>query len=858
MTIPISRSSPVLFFGLSNFKTMKHLFIFIISALVTVNTNAQNSLSGKITDPKAGPLEGAVVYIPDLKVGAATKADGTYQIYNLPKGTFLLEVRYLGYSHNTQTVKVDGATTFDAVMESSAVQEDEVVVTGNSLARAADQTPQQTSEISNQDLAENSATNVIDAISKAPGVSAMTDGQSISKPVIRGLGYNRVLTVNDGVVQQDQAWFDEFGIEADPDAVDRAEILKGPASLAYGSDGIAGVVNLIPERPLPEGQIKADIKSNYQSNNGLVNTALHIAGTNNGISWSARVDYTMAHAYQNAYDGYAINTQFNNLNADGTIGLHRKWGYTQVHASYFELQTGILDGTRDSLGNQLMPVAYPGVDGGGGPGQPFYILPTNQQAKSYTPFVINQRIRHTKVVWDNSFAVGKGRITALFSWQRNQRQETNDPTMPNTPDIYYFSDAATYDLRYISQNYKGFDFSVGANGSYQASKSLGTLQLIPNYNIAQIGGFFIGNYKYKNLTLSGGVRYDVRLFKGGDTWVDSTQVPTSANTPGAVHEFQGFSTTFSGVSASLGATYTFPHDLYLKGNVARGFRAPNVAECAANGVHDGTVVWELGDHTLKPETSLEGDLAFGMNHKEVVFEIDGFVNSISDFIYAKNLLGVDGTDSINNTFYNVGLGGAPVYQYAQAKALLYGGEALLDIHPTAAQWFDFKTSVSIVQGGLIGVPDSIHTLPFMPPTRIIADIKINLNKIGIKNPMDKVIKNSYIKFGVLACMQQAQVYQQYAIYNGLSNSDPAFQASKAATPGYAIFNLGAGGDLQTSKGHTFAKLYFVVNNLFNTTYMDYMNRFKYYPVNPVTGRVGVFNMGRNFSIKVIIPINIKG
>ena len=456
---------------------MKHLFIFFISALVTLNAFAQNSLSGKVSDPKTGPLDGAIVYIPDLKVGAATKADGTYQIYSLPKGTFLLEVRYLGYSHNTQTVKIEGATTFDVVMESSSVQEDEVVVTGNSLARAADQTPQQTSEVSNQDLAENSATNVIDAISKAPGVSAMTDGQSISKPVIRGLGYNRVLTVNDGVVQQDQAWFDEFGIEADPDAVDRAEILKGPASLAYGSDGIAGVVNLIPERPLPEGQIKADIKSNYQSNNGLVNAALHIAGTNNGISWSARVDYTMAHAYQNAYDGYALNTQFNNFNADGTIGIHRKWGYTQVHASYFELQTGILDGTRDSLGNQLRQVAYPDLNGGA----PSYELPTNQEQKSYTPFVINQRIRHSKVVWDNSIAVGKGRITGVFSWQRNQRQETNDPTQPNTPNIYYFSDAATYDLRYVSQNWSGFDFSVGANGSYQTSKSLGTLLLIPYF-----------------------------------------------------------------------------------------------------------------------------------------------------------------------------------------------------------------------------------------------------------------------------------------------------------------------------------------------------------------------------------------
>lgn len=846
---------------------MKNLLLLSLSVIFCLQSIAQNSLSGKITGADSTALDGAVIYIPDLKVGASAKADGSYTITKLPKGTYLVEVRYLGFNHATQVVKIEGDAKLDVRLESSAVQEDDVVVTGNSLARSADQTPQQTSEVSNQDLAENSATNVIDALVKAPGVSGITDGQSITKPVIRGLGYNRVLTVNDGVVQQDQAWFDEFGIEADPDAVDRAEILKGPASLAYGSDAIAGVINLIPERPLPEGQIKADIKSNYQSNNGLVNAALHIAGTNSGISWSARVDYTMAHAYQNAYDGYVINTQFNNFNADGTLGLHRKWGYTQIHASYFELQTGIIDGTRDSLGNQLRPVAYPGVDGGqgNGPGGPFWVLPTNQEAKSYTPFVINQRIRHTKLVWDNSFAVGKGRITALFSWQRNQRQENNDPTQPNVSDIYYFSDAATYDLRYISQNYSGFDFSVGANGSYQTSKSIGTLQLIPNYNLTQVGGFFIGNYKYKNLTLSGGIRYDVRLFKGGDSWVDSTQVPTSPTAAGAIHEFEGFSSTFSGLSASLGATYALPHGLYLKGNVARGFRAPNVAECAANGVHDGTPVWELGNHALSPEASLEGDLAFGLNHKDVSFEIDGFINNIDNFIYAKSLkstLGPDASnnytgDSINNTFYNVALGNAPIYKYTQGRALLYGGEAILDIHPSAAPWFDFKSSVSVVQGGLVGVADSIKILPFMPPTRVIADIKINLNKIGRSNPMSKVIKNSYIKFGILACMQQDKIYQESAVYNNLGTASPEYIASKSATPGYVLFNLGAGGDLQTSKGHTFAKLYLIVNNLLNTTYMDYMSRYKYLPVNPISGRVGVFNMGRNVSIKLIIPIDIK-
>src|SRR5208283_2276177 len=109
--------------------------------------------------------------------------------------------------------------------------------------------------------------------------------------------------------------------------------------------------------------------------------------------------------------------------------------------------------------------------------------------------------RHTKLVWDNTVAVGNGRITGLFSWQKNQRQETNDPTMPNTPDIYYYSNAATYDLRYISPQVGGFNFSTGVNGVYQNSQSLGTLMLIPNYQYFQVGAFAILNQQLGKLNL---------------------------------------------------------------------------------------------------------------------------------------------------------------------------------------------------------------------------------------------------------------------------------------------------------------------------------------------------------------------
>ncbi len=833
-------------------RTSKTL-LFIAFLFAGLTTFAQNVLTGKIIDTaNNGGLPGAVIYIADLKQAAQTDASGNYTMSNLPSGTFLVEVQMLGYTDRAVAVKIEGTTTFNVALSESEVEEHEVVVTGTSGATSLQHTPQAITEVTKDYLNENSSTNVIDAIAQTPGVSAMTDGQSIAKPVIRGLGYNRVLTINDGVEQVDQPWFDEFGIEADPDAVNRYEILKGPGSLAYGSDAISGVINLIPEQALPNGQTEGDVLFNYQTNNGLINNMAHMAGTsNNGISWSARIDNTMAHAYQNPYDGYVLNSQFSNFNTDATIGIHRKWGYTQLHASYFSMWTGIVDGTRDSASGKMAQIfSYPDVNGGA----PFYELPTNQEFMSYTPLVIYQHIQHTKLVWDNNIAVGDGHIAAIFSYQKNQRQETNDPTMPNTPDIYYYSNAVTYDLRYVSPQMGGFNFSAGTNGVYQASQSLGTLMLIPNYNYLTIGGFAIANEKLSDkFYLSGGIRYDARTFNGIDHWIDSTtQEPAQPNDPNSFHEFQGFTSHFSGMSWSIGATYDITKLVYVKGNVAQGWRAPNVAECGANGVHDGTVVYEIGDPTLKPETNVEEDFTFGINSKDVTFELNVFNNNLTDYIYAKGLFSASGGDSINNSLNAVGLGAAPVYKYAQTSATLNGGEVSLDIHPTSLSWVDLNLSYSMVNGQLNGISDSTKYLPFVPPNRFIADLKFHIKNIG------KCIKDAYVKVGMANYSEQSKIYEQYAIYTGLNTASTPFEyaASTSATKGYTLFNIGVGGDLM-SKGHKFCELYIMCNNLTNLGYMDYMSRFKYLPVNYTTDRVGVFNMGRNISFKLIIPIDFS-
>ncbi len=822
-----------------NTKYIRLSIVFL--CFLSIKTFAQNSLSGMVSSKATNsPVQGALVQITDLKLSAATDSEGHYVFNNVPKGTYLVEAKSLGFSSKAQSVQVSGNATLSFVLEVSYTEEDEVVVTGNAKATPLKNTPQPVTEISNDYLTQRASTNIIDAISQVPGVSGISDGQSISKPVIRGLGYNRVVVINDGVRQEGQQWGDEFGIEVDANSVDRIEILKGPASLVYGSDALSGVINFLPEKPLPEGEIKGDILTAYQTNNGLINTAGHIAGTVDGINFSARVDNTLAHSYQNPADGYVFNSQFNNFNTDETIGIHRKWGFSQLHFSYFELRTGIVEGVKDSTGSFLKQAVDPDNN-------PIELQATNQELRSYTPFVINQLVKHEKLVWDNSIAVGGGNIIARFGMQTNSRQENNDITIPNTSNIWYLLNTYNYDLRYVSGDMNGFNFSAGVNGMYQNSTNKGTLLLIPEYSLFDLGAFAIVNRKFGNLDLSAGVRYDSRLFKGHDDYIDSNGNQLSSSDPAAIHRFTAYSSNFNGISASLGAALQVTNNFYLKANIARGFRAPNVAETGSNGIHDGTVIYEIGQPNLKPEQSLELDFTPGFKSKDVTAEASVFVNSVNNFIYAKKLYSTDpsqpaGSDSINNS--TPGFENAPVFLYSQTNATITGGEAMVDLHPSGAKWFDWYTGFSIANVQLDNVPSTEKYIPFTSPASLKTEFTFTAKNLS------RALKNSYVRIGLFYSFEQDNVYQAANSYQGVPDAVPV-------TPSYTLINAGLGTDI-TDHGRKVCSVYMAVNNLGDVSYIDYMSRFKYY-TNTVNGvnQVGVHNMGRNICFKVLVPLNFK-
>lgn len=805
--------------------------IFMAGFFLVFNSAfSQNVLSGKITDnANHAALNGASVYIPDLKLGAVTDANGKYSIKDVPHGTYLVVASFLGYASQTKEINIKETAIADFVLGQSAVELKGIIVTGVSTATEQQSNPIPANIVTNKEMLQNSSINIINAIANSPGVSEMTLGPNISKPFIRGLGYNRVVIINDGIRQEEQQWFDEFGVELDEFSVNKVEILKGPASLSYGSDAMAGVINMLAAPPLPEGQIKGNILANYQSNNGLIAESFNLGGNNKGFIWDLRYSNKMAHCYKNKYDGYVANSGYSESDVKALLGVNRKWGYSHLTLSSFNLRTGIIEGARDSATGEFLQHFLVS-----GPADSVGIASADEFTKYNNFPVIHQRIRHYKAVLDNSFALNNGRLNLLVGFQQNHHQEANDLNQGDYYNNYFFLNTFNYDARYIFAEKNRLEMSVGVNGMAQNSLNKGTAFVIPEYSIFDIGVFTIAKKTFDKLSVSGGLRFDSRMLKGKNLWVDSMGERLPGPEPGSIADFTAYTSNFSGLSGSIGLAYNFTDNIYGKFNLARGYRAPTAAESGANGIHDGTPFYEIGDHNLKAESSLQVDGTLGTSSKDITAELTGFVNNINHYIFAEKLESVFGGDSIRED-PALALAPGPAFKYVQGNAVLSGMEIVLNIHPHTVKGLYFDNSFSFVSAVQKDQPDSTKYLPFTPPAKYRTELKYMCSG-------GKTIKNEYIKFGLDHYFEQNKIYYKYG--------------DETVTPAYTLINAGIGGDI-CSHDKTLFSLYVYGSNLADVTYQSNMSRLKYTDPNNVTGRIGVYNMGRNFSIKILVPFDIK-
>ena len=698
----------------------------------------------------------------------------------------------------------------------------EVIVTGVQSATDKQKFPMTVGVLNQKDFLQNSSTNIIDALSSIPGVSQITIGPAISKPVVRGLGYNRVVVMNDGIRQEGQQWGDEFGIEIDEYTVQRAEVLKGPASLRYGSDAMAGVINLLPQSFAPEGKTEGTLTTNYQTNNGLLAGNFNLGGNDKGFVWNVNYTYKAAHAYKNKYDGYVWNSNYGENDLKGIIGIQKKWGFSTLTLSMFNLKLGIIEGAREEESGVFTKsiINYDGTSDS-------TAVVSKDELLRYNDYnVIHQHVRHYKAVWDNSLALGNGKLGLRIAYQQNHRQEANDITLGDVYNFDFLQQTINYDLSYSLAEKNNWKVSFGANGMGQTFKNQGTAFLFPEYKSFDIGVYSLAQKTIKKLTISGGLRFDNRYFKGDDLFVGPNGERLSGPAPDGLQQFVAYTSNFSGFSGSIGATYDFSKLVYGKLNIARGYRAPNVAESGSNGIHDGTPFYEIGDPNLKPESSLQFDATIGSHSADITTEATFFSNNINNYIFPLKLASVLGGDSLRED--------APTFKFVAGDAVLTGGEVTFNYHPQETAWFHWENAFSFIKAIQKKQGDSTKYLPYTPPnklqSKLIFSIKGNYG----------CLRNGYISIGADHFFEQSKVFYKFD--------------NETITPGYTLINIGVGTELYAKKKQVVG-IYLLASNLTDVAYQSNMSRLKYADINNATGRSGVFNMGRNISIKLSFPIN---
>ncbi|MCW3117670.1 MAG: putative tonB-linked outer rane receptor [Chitinophagaceae bacterium] len=817
---------------------MNNTILMMILLIVCRFPADSQAVYGSVKDAETGQPIG-FCSITFVKSGSGTTADagGKFKIV-IPSQPLTPELifTYVGYYPDTVLLS-SGIQEYKIRLQPTQGTLSEVVVTGVSKATLIKENPVPVISVSAKAIESSTEDNIIDVLVKnVPGLNAVKTGPNISKPFIRGLGYNRVLTLYDGIRQEGQQWGDEHGLEADAYNIDKAEIIKGPASLMYGSDAVAGVVSILSAMPVRQDKkLHGKYFSEYQHNNGLVGNGIRLTWADDHWAYVMRGSWRVAKNYANSIDGRVYNTGFRETNASSTIQYKSNKGNSNLNVTLYDNLQGIPDGSRDSITRKFTQQIYEGNkdDIKNRP------LVPDAALNSYSLSPLHQHIQHYRVYSNNHYEIGQGDIDFSIAFQQNIRREYNHPTLPQQAGMYVRLNTWNYGFRYNAPAICNIEITLGINGMYQNNKNKKATDFpIPDYNLFDAGTYLFAKWKQNKWTISGGARYDIRYLQGNDFYtvtdalLNFRRKVSPPDTAGAYLQFSSFSKTFTGTSLSFGITYKINEYLSLKVNIANGYRAPNITEFASNGLDPGAHIIYLGNRNFVPEFSLQEDIGADIRFKNISASLSIFNNDLRHYIYLSQVTDANGNLLLNSQ-------GNKTYQYQQSAARLYGLEAILNLHPAFIKGFSFNNSFSLIYGynkkqefknkGING-----EYLPLIPPLKLVSSINYEI----------KVKSKLFSAFN----------YKAEAGFTGAQDRYLALDNNETATPAYVLFNFAISTQINLNKSNTL-QFQLQVNNVFDKSYQSNLSRLKYfeYYTQSLDGHSGIYNMGRTICAKLIVP-----
>ena len=619
---------------------MKLYISILFSIGFILFAQSQNKISGKITNSQNEPLLGVTVYIEDLQKGTSTNENGLYELTNLPNNAIKITVAFIGFKTQVKTISLSAKeTTLNFTLEEAIFKMDEVIVS-TVFNKLQSQNVMKVEHESIKTLQRKGTSTLIEGLTTIPGVSQVSTGTSIGKPVIRGLSGNRVLVYSQGVRIENQQFGDEHGLGLNDSGIESVEVIKGPASLLYGSDALGGVLYFIPEKFAEANTFVANIDQKLFSNTAGSNTSIGLKTSSENWKFLARGSYNTHSDYKIGNGDRVTNTRYNET----------------------DFKTGI--GYSDSKISSVFRYNYNNLDLG---------MPEDGVAEQTTTkktMYPKQGIFNHLLSFNNILFFSKSKLDVDLSYISNDRSEFEES---NVADLHMKLKTFNYDAKYHLPKNGKLETIIGIQGMHQNNKNFGEEFLIPDALTNDFGFFGTANYEWNSNVLLAGLRFDNRA------------ISSEANGEiGEEGSFEAIDKSYNSFNASLGYKTNLNDYLIVRLNVATGFRAPNLAELTSNGVHEGTNRYEIGNSNLKTEQNIQTDLNVEYNTDHFEFFMNGFYNHVNNYIY---------TSPTGETLED-----NDVFKYIQNDAKLYGGEIGVHFHPHPLDWLHLESSFETVTG----------------------------------------------------------------------------------------------------------------------------------------------------------------
>jgi iron complex outermembrane receptor protein len=726
---------------------MKNILCLLAVFLLYTAASAQNSLIGKIASKEKNQPIPATVYIPQLEKGTAADFDGNYKLNNIPDGNYNVVFSSLGYATISKKISFSNnqEITENLQLEESAVEMEEVIVS-TPFHKLQSDNVMKVERVSTEDLNSSGAVTLADGIKNIAGVDLITTGTGIGKPVIRGLSSNRVLTYTQGVRLENQQFGDEHGLGVNEAGVESVEVIKGPASLLYGSDALGGVLYLNPEKFAIGGETQADLSSTYFSNTRGTSTNLGVKTSGEKLKFLARGSYSEFSDYKSGADYRLINSRFNEKDLKtGVQYLGTKFKST-LRYNYNRSNIGIAE-------------------------------EVGQQTRSKSLELPFQEIDNHILSFDNTVFFNNSSLDIKAGYLFNDRREFEDD--PATAALRMKLNTINYDIKYNLPELGKFETIIGLQGMFQNNKNEGEEILIPDANTTDVGVLATSHYHLEKLDLQAGIRFDSRKIES-----------EAARNPLEDDFIPALDKTFTSFTAALGAKLDLFENFSTRINFASGFRAPNLAELTSNGVHEGTNRYEKGNENLTNEQNFQADLSLEYRNEHIELFANGFYNAVNNYIF------ISPTDeTIDDT---------QVFDYLQNDAMLYGGEFGFHLHPHPLDWLHLESSFETVTGKL----SNDDYLPLIPANSLRNTFRVELNDgklrknsfafITLENTFDqKNVSNfetrtggySLLSAGIESSFQIQKVLLKVGL-NGTNLTDKEYVSHLSRFKPDGIFNIG--------------------------------------------------------------------